>query len=83
MDMPFSDQRNWSWRGVAVSIKRFAYLKGQPWAVTDVAWRGLAQQIVDGVEERDCLLADCLGALLEDNLTELLQRLEQEILGSP
>ena len=76
---PLRDLRSAEWyvRREIDRIKRFGRRR-DTLTSADVAWSALAQRIVDGAGEGD-LLAECLDALLRDDLSRMLERLEREI----
>lgn len=82
---PLRDLRSAEWyvRREVDRIKRFG-LKYVPKPCTDPVWRRLAVRIVHDAQGdlQGDLLAACLDALLRDDLSGMLERLEREILDA-
>ncbi len=79
---PLRDLRSAEWyvRREVDRINRFG-LKYVPKPCTEPVWRRLATRIVHDAQGDD-LLAECLDALLQDDLARMLKRLEREILDA-
>ena len=77
---PIRDLRSADWyvRREISRIDRFD-LEDEPKPRADPVWRKLAARIVHVQGDQDGLLADCLYALLQDDLPGLLNRLEREV----
>ena len=69
---------DWYVRREISRIDRFD-LEDEPKPRADPVWRKLAARIVHVQGDQDGLLADCLYALLQDDLPGLLNRVEREV----